>query len=344
MTRWSFLLFPIVSAAIFAAALIFAPRPPQAIMGVVDAADVFNRRPDVITLKKAEAAAKSAAPAEGSFGSLRADDFQRSILNSEWDAVRLGMEQKNDRLFTLWSNSLNVNLQQDYLLLFSDLSGVAANEFSETERKLRAAFFVAASAEFQKDDPLKAEKFKLLNLRLKLRVLTHDPFVLPDSLIKEIQDDIKSIETVISDAQISREERLRAAYASESEAIREKFRADAEKKEKELNAKARSMLADTESAMAELIQNQKKDMKQKLEESRLARNVVLKTTAEGAGIESMKSDSQIFDDMRKELRIESDRRLRKKAVAVAERNHLYLILNTPYQPVGKHVVNVTDEF
>jgi hypothetical protein len=347
MTRWIFFLLPLLSAAVFAAVLLLKPPPPQAGIGVVDAGKLFSLDTDLITLEKVESAGLRAAPLRGETVMPGASEFRNTVLRSEWDTVRRELESKESRLISVWSESYSNDLEQEYLLLYGNRNEESNNAFADAEQQLKAVYRSVLSPQAWRDDSLRDERFKLFNLQLKLRVLTHDPIVLPDARLNTIQSEIKTIQDAISSAKTLRENRLNETYARESETVRETYRKSNEEKEKELEAKARRLLADTDALMDSLISGYRAEVVKRLEDSKIARKGVLKTTGVLADENSFQPDKLVFDMIKADMRAEFYRRLRRKAVSVAERKNLALILVTPYPPVGestRRVVDVSGEF
>jgi hypothetical protein len=184
-----------------------------------------------------------------------------------------------------------------------------------------------------------------MNLQLKLRVLTRDPYVLPDYRLAGIQDEIIDLRNTISAAEKAREAKHSKMLENEAAKAREIFSLKSKSDDEKLGRDAREKLEAAEKLLAGIVRRHRTELQKRLRESKITRqlasNEILNPGREAnAGIEPA---GDIYNVMEKGLRVEFDRRLRRKAFAVAERRKVAVILDTPY-PAGARAVDVGGEF
>jgi hypothetical protein len=345
MSRCFFTLLTVGSAAALAAALMFPPAPAALKIGVVDSDSLFNRQPDVVTLRKVEAAGRRAP---GNFGAfLHAADTglsENDILRSEWDMARLGMIDNDGLIVSFWSDRIFSDLQRDSDSIFAGRAESGKSDFAAAREQLETAYD-AIAADKTGTVSFADEKWRLMNLQLKLRVLTRDPYVMPDYRLAGIQDEIISLKKTISAAEKAREEERAKMLGKEAAKVRKNFSLKSKSDDEEVGRAAREKLEAAEKLLAGIVRGHRTELQKRLRESkltrRLASNEIWNPGREAnAGIEPA---GDIYNVIEKGLRVEFDRRLRRKAFAVAERRKIAVILDTPY-PAGARAVDVGGEF
>lgn len=345
MSRWIYLILPIVSAGLLAAALSSSPAPAVYRIGCVDPDRLFKRQPDHQSLEQIRSVTRKTLLLREMIPSrYGADGFPDRVADAEWRFAAAGFEMRSRRLVDLWSESLFGNLETDYLALIETCADEDGKLFKETDRQLMEIY--SRLAENETEDGLKEERFRLMNLRLKIQVLTHDPFVFSDERFKEIQDEIAAIEKTISDAEELHLKQIQESFRQESEVIREQYRRESEERERKLAEKADQMLRDTESLLEMILMSHRQEIDRRIGDAGKTRRLMF---SGGSGIVSARvfsdntDNSRILDAIESELRTEFDRRLRRKAPAVAERRRLSAIL-VCLHPVGADSVEVTADF
>jgi len=101
-------------------------------------------------------------------------------------------------------------------------------------------------------------------------------------------------------------------------------------------------LDETESLMRMMISRHKEQVKQRTEEARIARSEISRIAPESVGNETPPV-ALALDELEYDLKVEFDRRLRRKADAVAERRRLAVILVNG-RPVSSKAIDVTEDF
>jgi len=141
-------------------------------------------------------------------------------------------------------------------------------------------------------------------------------------------------------AETERAESRREELDRKTGEVRNRYVLNSEKSEKELERQANELLKNAEKHMSETLRGFRSDMERRLEESRIARTrIPVREEALGAH-PVVGPDSLIFDEIETELKKEFDRRLRRKAFAVAERRRLFLIVDTPYPAIEAPTASV----
>jgi len=340
MSRWIYISAPLLSAAVLGAVLFVKPAPQPMRIGVLDSDLLFRGQPDYKTLQEVKAASKRNSPPADGGTALSDDAFKLDVLNSEWNIFNNAISLRNTRLSSLISRNSIEQLKRDYLVLYGEREEKDKREFEDMERQLKDIYERINSTQAEADDLLKDEKFSLMNLRMKLKVLTHDPFVFPDNKVVEIQNEINSIEKIMARAETERAESRREELDRKTGEVRNRYVLNSEKSEKELERQANELLKNAEKHMSETLRGFRSDMERRLEESRIARTrIPVREEALGAH-PVVGPDSLIFDEIETELKKEFDRRLRRKAFAVAERRRLFLIVDTPYPAIEAPTASV----
>lgn len=340
MSKWFFILLTVGSAAALAAAVMFRPAPATMVFGVVDSGKYFERQPDVKILTKIEKAGRRVRNISGDPAASFVSDTE--IMNSEWETARRGMIESDNLLVSYWAGKTFSDLRKDYALIFSDRDAAGRTDFEAATAKLKKAY-EAMEKTGSEPDMFAAEKLRLLNLRLKLRVLTRDPYVLPDYRLAAIQDEMIGLEKEIATAESKRQQKRAAQLKQESESIRDNFVGETNAKDEKAGEEARASLAAAEKQLADIVSTNRASLKKKLDEGRRDRQAAADGfKAASAGMQRPVSINPI-NAIRESMKIEYDRRLRRKAPAVAERNNVMLIIDTSYSP-GRKAVDLTNEF
>jgi hypothetical protein len=342
MSRWFYLFLPLVSAMALVAALMCRPVPRAYEIGCVDPDRLFERQTDYILLQQAESIFRRITWTRNLSRVLGASDsFPRRVVDSEWRLALRGLGIRSDRLAAMWSKGIENGLETNYMELLDRYSVENKKIFEVADQQLKAVR--DGLVESEPENSLKDERFRLMNLRLELKVLTRDPFVFSDERLVRIQNEVDSIQQTIDRAEQARLEEQQRYYRLESGRIRGEYLRETKKNQNERESRANQMLRETENLLKSVVEDNRVALERRTGDARRYRENTVAAVDGGAAAPPISSGDVLFPEIQREIRSEFDRRLRRKGPAVAERKHLSAILMSVW-PVGPCAEDVTEAF
>jgi len=338
---------PVASLALFLLALYSGRGPVPATPAAADLSAMVESDPDFTTLSltREHFLKPSLLDSSGSIYNPHSP-FISDILVSEWEMFHLGAEHRRATLLGIFQEITIDNTRwwfaarrQEYAKKRTALAKDAEKELDETYEHVNS---------LEGYNFLSREKHQLLNLRLKMRVLTLDGFVMPERRANSIKLQIAQIERMIDSAEREFNREHREEFSHESRKIQSDFRKALRQLEEQLSGEIQTAIESAEKDMQAIIEDVNRDTADIVARGASTRKQLYSSgpveaapgAPQNAATPSLDEDLAIMHVM---LMKEFMRRARRKAPAVAERRGLGLILDTPYPSAGA-AADVTGDF
>jgi hypothetical protein len=208
--------------------------------------------------------------------------------------------------------------------------------FQQSQRELELAYS-DISGRMPVPELLFDEKFKLFNLKLKLEVLTRDSFAMPDSRLSTILEKIDDLEIVIDDAEQEYMAEIQSRFQTRSEQIRSRLEQKQKQLEHELELSLDTALNANRIKLSALLHRDREETAEMALAASSARSSMIQDFSSSLSGQPESPDPESFADLdtvRRRLEQEYLRRTKRKAPAVAEKESLSIIYNSPYPAAG----------
>ncbi len=342
MNRWFYILLPAISASLlwFAVAR-KQPEPPA--IGIINTNTVLDNNREIkalLSLKKAWA--QSGRRDKLHSGSTYFTGYDDTIFFEE--ERRLFYEGANLRrkaLTDIKTQSSMSNLERHFMSLrnghdrtWKYIAEKAALDLKDSYRKIMKK---------KKSDFMADEKFRLFNLEMKIRVLTRDPFVMPESRRVEIQDEIDRISSMIDQAEKNHIDSMQRDMKKSSERTEQQLTSMRAELDEDLKLAIHDALVSTEAILDKAIAEEESETQKIIDSAMLLRNIGSSLFSDRqTGSRSFDAEQYYVAALEK-IRSEMLRRIRRKAQATAEKHNLYLVIDSPFPPLPG-VIDITGEF
>ncbi|HOO55760.1 MAG TPA: hypothetical protein PLN69_02985 [bacterium] len=341
MNRWLILLLPLIAGIVFFAVYLRKPIPVRVVPGCVNVEEIYKNQPDYEIIQNIRNVGQRTAVGLAVDHVAGTRLFFSDLARSEWRHTTDTLKRRSDHLVRLWSESTSSRLKRKFEMINREMALKDTADFEEAGSRLRSTYNRIQMR--KEDDPFVEERFLLMNLRLKLRVLTHDAFVFPEEDLRTIRSKIDSIQRMLDNYDKSVVGEYQRAYDDATRKIRDEYKESVEKRKKEVQAESRVMLEEANSILDLIVDDHEVDINARLEGSWNERKAMLEKFKFLDVSGSIVFEAGKVDELEEEIKKEFERRIRRRAEAVAERNGLSVIIATPYTYAGV-CVDVTPEF